>query len=111
MTFKALLANKDRESISTGLVELDEQDFISGYVAIEVDYSAVNYKDGLALTGRAPIIRTFPLIPGIDFSGTVEASSYPGPALLRAKAQGRRLGMLQQVTPTSMRPGMFTDMN
>jgi acrylyl-CoA reductase (NADPH) len=78
MTFKALLANKDRESISTGLVELDEQDFISGDVAIEVDYSAVNYKDGLALTGRAPIIRTFPLIPGIDFSGTVEASSYPG---------------------------------
>jgi acrylyl-CoA reductase (NADPH) len=78
MTFKALLANKDGESISTGLVELDEQDFVSGDVAIEVDYSTVNYKDGLALTGRTPIIRTFPLIPGIDLSGTVEASSYPG---------------------------------
>ena len=49
-----------------------------GDVSIAVDYSTVNYKDALAISGRAEIIRQFPLIPGIDFAGTVEASSYPG---------------------------------
>ena len=78
MTFKALLATKNGEKISTDLVELEERDLMSGDVTIAVDYSTVNYKDGLALTGRAPIIRTFPLIPGIDLSGTVQASSYSG---------------------------------
>jgi len=78
MTFKALLANKDGEKISTDLVELEEKDLMPGDVTIAVDYSTVNYKDGLALTGRAPIIRTFPLIPGIDLSGTVQASAYSG---------------------------------
>ena len=78
MTFKALLANKDGEKISTDLVELEEKDLMRGDVTIAVDYSTVNYKDGLALTGRAPIIRTFPLIPGIDLSGTVQASAYSG---------------------------------
>ena len=78
MTFNALLATKDSENISTDLVELEEKDLMSGDVTIAVDYSTVNYKDGLALTGRAPIIRTFPLIPGVDLSGTVQASSYSG---------------------------------
>src|ERR1700679_4032865 len=78
MTFKALLANKDGEKISTDLVELEEKDLMPGDVTMAVDYSTVNYKDGLALTGRAPIIRTFPLIPGIDLSGTVQASAYSG---------------------------------
>jgi acrylyl-CoA reductase (NADPH) len=77
MTFKALLATKDEEKISTNLVELEENALMPGNVTVAVDYSTVNYKDGLALTGRGPIIRTFPLIPGVDFSGTVEASSYP----------------------------------
>ena len=78
MTFKALLATKDGEKISTDLVEFEEKDLMSGDVTIAVDYSTVNYKDGMALTGRAPIIRTFPLIPGIDLSDTVQASSYWG---------------------------------
>jgi NADPH:quinone reductase-like Zn-dependent oxidoreductase len=78
MTFKALLATKDSEKISTDLVELEEKDLMPGDVTIAVDYSTVNYKDGLALTGRAPIIRTFPLILGIDLSGTVQASAYSG---------------------------------
>jgi acrylyl-CoA reductase (NADPH) len=78
MTFKALLATKDGEKISTDLVELEEKDLMSGSVTVAVDYSTVNYKDGMALTGRSPIIRTFPLIPGIDLSGTVQASSYSG---------------------------------
>ena len=78
MTFKALLATKDGEKISTDLVELEEKDLMSGDVTIAVDYSTVNYKDGLALTGRAPIIRTFPLIPGVDLSDTLQTSSYSG---------------------------------
>ena len=73
MTFKALLATKESGNLSTNIVELEEKDLMSGDV-----YSTVNYKDGVAVTGRAPIFRTFPMIPGIDLSGTVEASSYLG---------------------------------
>ena len=57
---------------------LEEKDLMPGDVTIAVDYSTVNYKDGFTLTARAPVIRTFPLIPCIDLSGTVEASSYSG---------------------------------
>ena len=78
MTFKALLAEKTGKAISTRVVEMNEQDLMPGDVTIAVDYSTVNYKDAMATTGRAEIIRQFPLIPGIDFAGTVEASSYPG---------------------------------
>lgn len=78
MAFKALLATKDAEKISTDLVELEDKDLMSGDVLVAVDYSTVNYKDGMALGGRAGIIQKFPLIPGVDLSGTVEASSYPG---------------------------------
>ena len=56
MAFKAFLATKDGEKISTDLVELEEKDLMSGDVTIVVDYSTVNNKDGVALTGRAPII-------------------------------------------------------
>lgn len=78
MTFKALLATKAGKTISTSVVDMQEQDLMPGDVSIAVDYSTVNDKDALAITGRAPVISQFPLIPGIDFSGTVEASSYPG---------------------------------
>lgn len=78
MTFKALLATQNGEKISTNLVNWEQGDLMPGDVTIAVDYSTVNYKDALALTGRAPILRRSPLIPGIDLSGTVEASSYPG---------------------------------
>lgn len=78
MTFKALLAAKTGETISTSVVEMNEQDLMPGDVSIAIDYSTVNYKDALAITGRAEVIRQFPLIPGIDLAGTVEASSYPG---------------------------------
>jgi acrylyl-CoA reductase (NADPH) len=81
MAFKALLAAKAGEAISTSVVEMKEQDLMPGDVTIAVDYSTVNYKDALAITGRADIIRQFPLIPGIDLAGTVEASSYPGIAV------------------------------
>jgi acrylyl-CoA reductase (NADPH) len=81
MTFKALLATKEGDKLSIGAVQLQEQDLMPGDVLVAIDYSTVNYKDALAVTGRAEVIRQFPLIPGIDFAGTVEASSYPGIAV------------------------------
>src|SRR5216117_4324643 len=81
MTFKALLATKTDKTISTSLVDVNEQDLMPGDVTVAVDYSTVNYKDALAISGRTEVIRQFPLIPGIDFAGTVEASSYPGIAV------------------------------
>lgn len=78
MTFKALLATRPDKQISVGLVELDDDVLMPGDVTIDVDYSTVNYKDALALTGKAPIVQTFPLIPGIDLAGTVRNSSNPG---------------------------------
>ena len=81
MTFRALRAAKTGEKISTSLVDMQDQDLLPGDVTITVDYSTVNYKDALAITGRAEVIRQFPLIPGIDLAGTVEASSYPGIAV------------------------------
>ena len=81
MTFKALLADKAGETISTSVVAMDERDLMPGDVSIAVDYSTVNFKDALAITGRADVIQQFPLIPGIDLAGTVEASSFPGIAV------------------------------
>lgn len=78
MTFKALLTTKTGESISTNLVTLNDQDLMPGDVTVRVEYSNVNYKDAMAVSGRSPIIRQFPLIPGIDFAGIVESSTYPG---------------------------------
>ncbi|RDK10072.1 MDR family oxidoreductase [Cupriavidus lacunae] len=81
MTFKALLATKTGDSISTSLVDFNEEDLMPGNVTVAVEYSTVNYKDAMAVTGRGPVIRQFPLIPGIDFAGIVEASTYPGIAV------------------------------
>ncbi len=78
MTFNALLATKNGDAISAGVVELTEQDLMPGDVTVAVEYSTVNYKDALALSGRSPVIRTFPLIPGIDLAGVVETSAHPG---------------------------------
>ena len=81
MTFKALLATKTGERTSTDVVDFDERGLMPGNVTVAIEYSTVNYKDAMAVTGRAPIIRRFPLIPGIDFAGIVEASTYPGIAV------------------------------
>jgi acrylyl-CoA reductase (NADPH) len=78
MAFKALLATKTAEKISVSLIEMDEKDLMPGDVTVAVDYSTVNYKDAIALSGHMEVIKQFPLIPGIDLAGTVEASSYPG---------------------------------
>src|SRR5438105_13344765 len=81
MAFKALLAAKTDGKITTSVVEMNEQDLMPGDVTVAVDYSTVNYKDAIAISGRGEIIRQFPLIPGIDLAGTVEAASYPGIAV------------------------------
>ncbi|MCD7042559.1 MULTISPECIES: MDR family oxidoreductase [Pseudomonas] len=78
MTFNALLTTKTGELISTNLVTLNDQDLMPGDVTVRVEYSNVNYKDAMAVSGRSPIIRQFPMIPGIDFAGIVESSTYPG---------------------------------
>ncbi|MFG6441092.1 MDR family oxidoreductase [Roseateles sp. LKC17W] len=80
MTFKALLASKRDDQVSTAVVDFDEADLMHGDVTVAIDYSTVNYKDALAVTDRAPVIRQYPLIPGIDFAGTVLASAHAGVA-------------------------------
>lgn len=77
MTFKALWATKTDGKQSVALVELEDDQLMAGDVTVAIDYSTVNYKDGLAVTGVAPIIRQHPLIPGIDLAGTVESSDNP----------------------------------
>ncbi len=81
MSFKALLASKSGTTISTSLVDMDLHELMPGDVTVALEYSTVNYKDALAVSGRAAIMRQFPLIAGIDFAGTVEASSHPGIAV------------------------------
>lgn len=76
-TFRAIRASKGEKAPQVEFVNLTEADLMEGDVTVAVEYSTVNYKDGLALTGAAPIIRLWPLIPGIDFSGKVETSDHP----------------------------------
>jgi hypothetical protein len=83
MIFKALFAAKTGKAISTSVVEMNEQDLMPGDVSIAVDYSTVNYKDALAITGRGNIIRQFPLIAGIDFAG-IDSVNAPQEARVQA---------------------------
>ena len=76
-TFKAIVVSKAEAGQTVELTDFDEKDLMEGDVTVAVEYSAVNYKDGLALTGKAPVVRRFPMIPGIDLAGTVEASAHP----------------------------------
>lgn len=74
--FQAYLIGKDEEGQRCALTTLGDADLMEGDVTVAVEYTTINYKDGLALTGRSPIIRKFPLIPGIDFCGSVIDSSH-----------------------------------
>lgn len=76
-SFKALIATKGETGTQTALGSFDEADLMEGDVTVRVTHSTVNYKDGLAVTGRAPVVRRWPMIPGIDFAGRVETSSHP----------------------------------
>ncbi len=76
-TFKAIRVDKADKGTIAQLTQFDEAELMEGDVTVRVEWSTLNYKDGLALTGKAPVVRRFPMIAGIDFAGTVEASSHP----------------------------------
>jgi acrylyl-CoA reductase (NADPH) len=76
MTFRAIQISKTETGQQVDFVDLTEADLMDGDVTVAVSHSSINYKDGLAITGKAPIIRKFPLIPGVDFAGTVTKSSH-----------------------------------
>ncbi|MBU3725049.1 MAG: oxidoreductase [Burkholderiaceae bacterium] len=79
-TFKAIVCNKTESGYTADIQTVDDSALVTTGdqdVLVKVDYSTINFKDGLAITGRSPIIRKFPMSPGIDFSGTVEESGHP----------------------------------
>jgi acrylyl-CoA reductase (NADPH) len=77
-TFRAIVVDKAESGQTVRLTDFDEKDLMEGDVTVAVEWSTVNYKDGLAVTGKAPVVRRFPMIAGVDFAGTVESSSHPG---------------------------------
>jgi acrylyl-CoA reductase (NADPH) len=76
-TFKALRIDKADKGTTAKITQFDEAELMDGDVTVAVEWSTLNYKDGLAVTGKAPVVRRFPMIAGIDFAGTVETSSNP----------------------------------
>jgi acrylyl-CoA reductase (NADPH) len=76
-TFKAIRIDKAEKGTSVALTQFDEAELMEGDVTVRVEWSTLNYKDGLAVTGKAPVVRRFPMIAGVDFAGTVEVSSHP----------------------------------
>jgi acrylyl-CoA reductase (NADPH) len=76
-TFKAIRIDKADKGTTAALTQFDEAELMEGDVIVRVEWSDVNYKDGLAITGKAPVVRRFPMIAGIDLAGTVEQSSHP----------------------------------
>ena len=76
-TFKAIRIDKAEKGTTAALTQFDEAELMEGDVTVAVEWSTLNYKDGLAVTGKAPVVRRFPMIAGIDFAGTVEQSSHP----------------------------------
>lgn len=76
--YKAIVINKDESGYHANLQTLDESALPEGDVTVKVDYSCLNYKDGLAITGKGPVVRKFPMTPGIDLAGSVVSSEHPG---------------------------------
>ena len=76
-TFKAIRIDKAEKGTIAALTQFDDAELMEGDVTVRVEWSTLNYKDGLAVTGRGPVVRRFPMIAGIDFAGTVEQSSHP----------------------------------
>src|ERR1700687_5726211 len=74
--FKAILIERDERPYRAPLTSIDEGRLPTGDVTVHVDYSTLNYKDALAITGRAPVVRQFPMVPGVDFAGTVTESAH-----------------------------------
>jgi len=78
MSFRAVLLNEEDRQVSAEVVELDDDRLPDGDVTVDVDYSTLNYKDGMVLGGIGRLVRDYPHVPGIDFSGTVAESSHAG---------------------------------
>ena len=77
-TFKAILISRDEDKKqSVDIVDMTDADLMEGNVTVAVEATTVNYKDGLAISGRSPVVRRWPMIPGIDFAGTVLSSDDP----------------------------------
>jgi len=77
MTFKGWKLTKDDDAFSCALGDLEESEMMDGDVTVDVHYSTINYKDGLAMTNKGPVVRRWPMVPGIDFAGPVSDSSHP----------------------------------
>ncbi|MCK6406030.1 MAG: oxidoreductase [Rhodocyclaceae bacterium] len=75
--FNGILINKDDAGYRAAVQEIDDAGLPEGDVTVRVAFSTLNYKDGLAITGKSPVVRKFPMVPGIDFAGSVVASSHP----------------------------------
>jgi len=75
--FKAILIDKDEQGYRAAVKDIDDAALPDGNVTVRVAYSTLNFKDGLAITGQSPVVRKFPMVPGIDLAGTVETSSHP----------------------------------
>jgi acrylyl-CoA reductase (NADPH) len=75
MSFEAIRIDKDDAGYRAGYAVMDDADLMPGDVDIDVTHSTINYKDGLAITGKGPIVRRFPMIPGVDFAGRVTRST------------------------------------
>lgn len=75
--FKAILIEKTDSGQAARIAQVDEAQLPQGNVTVQVACSTINFKDGLALTGRSPVVRSFPMVPGIDFAGTVIESQDP----------------------------------
>lgn len=75
--FKGILIQKDETGCRTSLADLTEEQLPDGDVTVRVSHSTLNYKDALAITGKGPVVRKFPMVPGIDLAGTVEHSTHP----------------------------------
>lgn len=75
--FSGILINKDDKGQTVEVAQIDEAQLPEGNVTVEVECSTLNYKDGLAITGSSPVVRKFPMVPGIDLAGVVSDSSHP----------------------------------
>lgn len=75
--FKGILIEKDESGYRAAVRDIDEAQLPDGNVTVRVSHSTLNYKDGLAITGKGPVVRRFPMVPGIDLAGVVEHSSHP----------------------------------
>src|SRR6478752_6626682 len=76
--FKSLLLSKSDAGFSAAVTDTDEVQLPAGDVLVQVEYSSLNYKDGLAITNKGPVVRGWPMVAGIDGAGTVLESTHPG---------------------------------